>query len=488
MGKKKKKQNNKKQDTEIYKRESKKTEHIDEQENTAIYKPVKEKKKGKKKKHRKLKLFLKIMFIIFLLLVMIGAGIFGAILYRCIWGDWGIKKEDLAISFQNSVIYDKNGNVIGNLTGNENREIISKDEMSPYLSKAFISIEDERFESHNGVDWKRTLGALVTFAANRGESSYGGSTITQQIVKNITGDDERSAIEGALRKVKEIVRAYQVETILSKDQIIELYMNLIPLGGGAKNIYGVQTAARYYFNKNAKDLTLVESAYIAGITNKPNAYNPFGTKPYNHEEQNEKAKTVEKRVTDVLWKMHELGKITKEEYDSALEEVNAGIKFEEGTVSQNNNLPYHTEAAIKQIRSELMEKYNWSKDEAELHLYGDGYQIYTTYDPNIQSAVDKQYINNSASFTTKYKTVKRGKNEDGTDITEQVRQESAIVIIDYKTGQVVAGTSGFGEKTQAWGKNRMTDDIHSPGSSIKPLAVIRTKPRRKVNYSRNSSR
>lgn len=441
--------------------EKKKKNKLKDKDQTVIYKPVK--KKGKKKKHPKLKLFLKILLITFLLLLVIGCGILVAILYRCIWGDWAIEEKDLTISYQNSTLYDINGDEIASLNGDENREIIGKDEMSQYLFDAFISIEDERFEEHSGVDWKRTLGAIFTFAVNKGESSYGGSTITQQLVKNLTGEDDNTAFAGALRKIKEIVRAYQVEEILSKDEILELYLNLIPLGGGGKNIYGVQTAARYYFNKEAKDLTLVESAYLAGITNAPSTYNPFG--------ETDRTERIKKRVTDVLWKMHELGRISDEEYQNALTEVENGIKFEQGNVTQNNNLTYHGEAAVKEILQDLMEENNWSEDEAKSHLYGDGYQIYTTYDPDVQEAVDKQYVKNYSNWTTKYKTVTRT-NSDGSTYTEEVRLESAMAVIDHTKGYVVAGSGGFGEKTTAWGLNRLTGVRHNPGSSIKPLAVI----------------
>ncbi len=335
--------------------------------------------------------------------------------------------------------------------------------MSAYLSKAFISIEDERFEEHHGVDWKRTMGAIFKFATNGGESSYGGSTLTQQIVKNLTNERDDSGIAGALRKIKEITRAYQVEEILSKDQVMELYLNLIPLGGGGKNICGVQMAARYYFNKDAKDVSIVEAAYIAGITHAPNTYNPFG--------ETDRTERINKRVKTVLRKMNELGKITDEEYNTSLSEVEAGIHFEQGTVSQNNSLTYHAEAAVKEILEDFMQENGWTEDEAKLHLYGDGYQIYTTYDPEIQKAVDNQYVNNSSKWTSKYKKVTR-KNPDGTERTEEVRIESAMVIIEPSTGYVVAGSSGFGEKTTAWGKNRMTFEKHSPGSSIKPIAVI----------------
>ena len=189
-------------------------------------------------------------------------------------------------------MYDKDGNVVAVLTGNENREIISKEDMSQYIPKAFISIEDERFEEHHGVDWYRTLGAFVTFITHKGESSFGGSTITQQVVKNVTGEDDNSMFAGAMRKIKEIVRAYQVEDKLSKDQILELYLNLIPLGGGGNRIYGVQTASRYYFNKNAKDVTVAEAAYIAGITSAPERYNPFNASDEQKDKINKKVKTL----------------------------------------------------------------------------------------------------------------------------------------------------------------------------------------------------
>lgn len=216
-------------------------------------------------------------------------------------------------------MYDKDGNVVAVLTGNENREIISKDEMSPYIPKAFISIEDERFEEHNGVDWKRTLGAFMTFMTHSGESSFGGSTITQQVVKNVTGESDDSALAGAMRKIKEIVRAYEVENMLSKDEILELYLNLIPLGGGGSNIYGVQMASRYYFNKDAKDVTVAEAAYIAGITSAPNRYNPFS--------EIDRKETIDKKVRTVLGKMKELGKINEEEYETRNERSRRRIKI-----------------------------------------------------------------------------------------------------------------------------------------------------------------
>lgn len=439
---------------------------------TIMYKPIKspkqkkpkeKKQKGEKKKHPKLKMFFKVLLVMIILSVVIIGGILAAIVYRCIWGDWAIEEEKLTIKYQNSVMYDKDGNVVAVLTGDENREIISKDEMSGYLPKAFISIEDERFEDHNGVDWKRTLGAFMTFATHSGESSFGGSTITQQVIKNVTDERENSAFEGALRKIKEIVRAYQLESMLSKDQILELYLNLIPLGGGANNIYGVQMASKYYFNKDAKDVTVAEAAYIAGITSAPNRYNPFG--------ETDKSETINNKIKTVLKKMYELGKINEEEYNSGLAEVENGMPFSKGEVSQNNKLSYYLEAAKNQIIEDLMEEKKLSRKEAELQLFGNGYQIYTAYDQKIQADVDAQFVDNMSRWSKTIK-VTRTNEETGEKYTEEVQRQGAMAIIDNTTGYVVAGAGGLGEKTAVNGTNRMVLKGHSPGSCMKPIGVI----------------
>ncbi len=441
------------------KKTNKKREQNDVKDETVMYKPVKpykekqaedKKNKKRKKKHPKLRKVIKILIIMFILLCVIGAGVVGALAYRCIWGDWAISREDLEIAFENSKFYDKEGNVIAVLSGEENREIISKDQMSPYLFKAFISIEDERFESHHGVDWKRTLGATFTFLTHSGESSYGGSTITQQLVKNFTDEKDDSGIDGALRKVKEIFRAYEVENILSKDQVLELYLNLIPLGGGSNFIYGVQTAARYYFNKNASDLDVVECAYLAGITSAPERYNPFRESTDKEE--------INKKVRTVLKKMYELGKITEEEYNAGIQEVDAGIKFEKGEVSQNTKLSYYLEEARDQIVEDLMEANNWSAEQAKTHLYGDGYNIYTNLDQNVQKEVDAQFVDNAKNWY-----VVTPKN---------VQRQGAMVVIDNETGYVVAASGGLGEKTVSEGTNRINIKSHNPGSCIKPIAIV----------------
>ena len=216
------------------------------------------------------------MLILFLILCVVGAGVVIGLIYG-LWGDdFKIDISELIMS-ENSIIVDTDGNTIAELNGDENRKIITLEEMSPYLPNAYIAIEDERFEKHHGVDFKRTAAAIISFVTHGGESTAGGgSTITQQLVKNITQDKESTGIEGVMRKVKEWVKAYQIEKVMSKDQILELYLNLIYVGqNGGKENHGVEIAAEYYFNKTAKDLSIAQCAFLAGINHSPNRYNPY---------------------------------------------------------------------------------------------------------------------------------------------------------------------------------------------------------------------
>ena len=204
---------------------------------------------GKKKNtqnHEKLKMALKIAVVIFLLLCVIGAGIVAGIFFGLFGDDFEITKEELKIGASNSVVVDANGAVIANLSGDEKRKIVKLEDMSEYLPKAYVAIEDERFYKHHGVDFKRTTGAIINTVL-KGNSSYGGSTITQQLVKNITEDNDTKGLAGIARKIKEWAKAYQVERMISKDQILELYLNILFVGGEG-NIHGVELGAEYYFN------------------------------------------------------------------------------------------------------------------------------------------------------------------------------------------------------------------------------------------------
>lgn len=436
----------------------KSTKNSNDNEKTKRVKVVKEKDinkknkdKKKKGKHPKLMLALKILLGLFVIGVIIVAGIFAGVIFGLFGNDFDI--NELTIENRNSVVVDQNGNTIVTLNGEENREVISLQEMGEWIPVAFVSIEDERFYSHNGVDIIRTAGATIQYILRGGKSSYGGSTITQQLIKNATKENERDWT----RKVKEIVRAYQVERVMSKDQILESYLNIIPLGGGGKNIHGVQVASKYYFDKKPAELSIAEAAYLAGINNAPNTYNPFKENP-NTEKINERTKIV-------INKMKELGKLTDEQYNQAIAEVDAGLNFKEGTVSSGTNFDWHTESAINQIIEQMVEEKGLDKDTAKARLYGGGYTIYTTQDTSIQNIVQEEF--NKTTYIAKG----RQKDENGNLKHEQT--QAGMVIIDQYTGYVVACAGGLGEKTVAFGTNRATEGvIAQPGSAIKPLATI----------------
>ena len=263
--------------------------------------------------------------------------------------------------------------------GNENRIWVDIEQMPQYLIDAFISIEDQRYYSHNGVDWKRTAGAFVNYLpfVDIYSSNQGGSTITQQLIKNITSDNDKSA----LRKVREIARALLIEKMLDKTTILEAYLNTISLGNG---ICGVQVASNYYFNKDVNELNLTECAALAAITKNPSAYNP-DTKPEGNK----------KRREDVLYKMYELNKISEEEYNNALlaDVVIDKAQQQDFEIPINN---YFVDALISEIIDDLSVKYNCSTDTASAMLYNGGYKIYATIDTDIQDIMESVYLNQKA--------------------------------------------------------------------------------------------
>lgn len=419
-------------------------------------KEIKKSKKIKfKDKHPKIALTIKILLIIFLLVAVVGTGIFIGAIYGALGDEFKITVEELVEPASNSIIYDRDENVIAELSGDENRKNISLDDMSQYLANAYVAIEDERFETHSGVDILRTGKAIVTFVINGGKSSFGGSTITQQLVKNITEEKDDEGLAGITRKVKEWAKAYQIERLISKNQILELYLNTIFVGG---DNYGVETGAYYYFNKSAKDLTLVECAYMAGINSGPNYYNPYGSKAYGTDEN--KTNKINNKVKVVINKMFEVGYISQEEKDSAIKEVNEqGIKFTKG--EKTTNYSYHTDALINQLVKDLMEEKNLSKAAAQTYIETKGLSIYSTEVPSIQAAAEEA-MNNSKRINSK-----KNVDENG----NAVQSQAAIVIIDHETGYVVGCVGGLGEKTSR-GLNRATQAKRQPGSTIKPISGV----------------
>ena len=344
-----------------------------------------------------------------------------------------------------SVIYVKNDSdeweEYQRIHGTENRIWVDIEKMPQQLIDAFVSIEDQRFYLHSGVDWKRTAGAVVNFLPfiDIYSSNQGGSTITQQLIKNITSDNDKSA----MRKVREIARALLIEKMIDKTTILEAYLNTISLGNG---ICGVQVAANYYFNKNVDELTLAECASLAAITKNPSAYNPM-TKP-----EGNKA-----RRDDVLYKMYEFGKITEEEYGAALV---ADVVIDK-TQQQDFEIPinnYFVDALISDISEDLSVKYNCTVETATTMLYNGGYKIYATLDTDIQAIMESVYLKQKTYFSQK-------SSED-----KSVNVQSAMTIIDYN-GNIKGIVGGVGEKTVNRGLNRAIDSPRQPGSTMKPLGV-----------------
>ena len=344
-----------------------------------------------------------------------------------------------------SVIYVQNeeGNWVEyqRLHGTENRIWVGIDKVPQYLKDAFIAIEDERFETHSGVDWKRTAAAVGNKLLKFDSSEFGGSTITQQLIKNVTNDKGRNA----MRKFREIVRALLIERKLNKTEILEAYLNTISLGNG---ICGVQVASNYYFNKDVSELTLTECAALAAITKNPTAYNP---------ESGAEANTLRRRT--VLDKMLELEKITYEEYDKAYNTPLVLDNSREDDLELEIN-SYFVDALIDQVIDDLAEKYNLSTSLASTMFYNGGFKIYATVNPEIQSKMEEVYLDIDTYFP---QTVK---NDDG----EKTHVQSAMTVMDY-SGHIVGIVGGAGEKTTNRGLNRATDSPRQPGSTMKPIGV-----------------
>lgn len=305
------------------------------------------------------------------------------------------------------------------------------------LVNAFVAIEDKRFREHDGIDWKRTTSAFLNLL--RGSKSYGGSTITQQLVKNLTNDNSKEVG----RKVREIMRARYLEGHYAKDTIIECYLNTIAMGHG---IYGVEVASNYYFDKSVKDLTLTECATLAAITKSPAAYAPD-----THPEANQK-----RRIT-VLNEMLKQGYITDEQYESAKAEE-LKIIASKDALNENEINNYFVDALIVQVTKDIASKYNYDLSHAANNFYSGGYKIYSTIDPDVQSAVDNVFTN-SKSYGIKGK--------DGSQL------QGAITVMDYE-GHVKGLSGGIGDKTVNLGIsgfNRATDAVRQPGSTMKPISA-----------------
>jgi penicillin-binding protein 1A len=391
-----------------------------------------------------------------MLLIIIGAGILVGTFFGLFGDELKISEEDLVIKFENSTVYDIDGNEIASLSNGEKRKCVSLSEMSEYLPKAYVAIEDERFYSHSGVDILRTGYATVNFILHGGKSKFGGSTITQQLIKNITEEKDNTALAGVTRKIKEMAKAIQVEHILSKSQILELYLNTIYVGGN--DINGVALGAIYYFDKDVKDLSLAECAFLAGINNTPGSYKPF-LETEDTEKKEKMVNLIKNRTKTVLSKMKELEYITDDEYNTAVAEVDNGLAFKKGDGAQTTvDVSYHTEAAIEQIIEQVIEEKGMTKEMAEIYVYSSGLKIYTTQDTSIQETLENEITK------SQYR-----------EVTGDQTSMATMTIVDHTTGQVVAcgaGTSEDLKKTKLGYYNWPTELLKQTGSSMKPIAVI----------------
>ena len=419
-------------------------------------------KKKLKKKPSKIKRFFKYFFltilIIGLLIGVVGVGYVVAVIKTT-------PELDVNAIYnlnQPSMLFDDQGEFIDDLPSTEIRYIISYDEMPQNLINAYISIEDERFMSHGGIDVKRILGAAVRdvmVILGKQNGIHGASTITQQLIKNTILATEASAESTPLdrinRKIKEIVLAVQLDKELSKEEIIRSYLNTIPLSG---HIYGVEAASRYFFAKNAKDLTLLECAYIAGITQAPTTYSAYNTSASNY------PNGYIRRTQTVLSKMLELGYITQEEFDTAYAQAEANdFNFSKLDTDYGVNQEWFVYPALDQVKEDLKEKYKYTDEEVNKLLVNGGLKIYTTLNTEMQNAVQDildERTNLKVDDTS----------SDPTDSDGVPKLQASATVIDYKTGQVKVLIGGRGNQPPT-SLNRAYFDLKSIGSTTKPLTV-----------------
>lgn len=407
--------------------------------------PMKKKKKRSSPAVQFTFAVIKTVLVILISLGCVFGGILGGAVFGYVKNAPPITPDQLDITKLTSFIYDKDGKEIAQIKGSENRVLVEHSEIPDNMRNAFIAIEDSRFKTHNGMDIKRFMGAAFEYIITFGNASYGGSTITQQLVKNITGNEE-STIK---RKVQEAWQAMALEKVLSKDQILDNYMNRITTGSG---VYGVQAAAKKFFNKDVGDLSLAECACIAGITKSPGLYDP--TLSEKNKERNKARQEI------ILSEMLRQGYISQNEHDEAVAEE---LKFyqpqEEEKKTVTNVQSYFVDYVLTQVKKDLMEKYNLSSDAASIKIYNSGLKIYTTQDSNVQKIMNEEFTN-IKNFPANEKI----SNPD-------MQAQGAMLVLDPTTGQIRGMYGSYGEKTGNFTLNRATDMQRQPGSSFKPIAV-----------------
>lgn len=316
-------------------------------------------------------------------------------------------------------------------SGSMRKLFYSSDEISDYLKDGFIAVEDRIFYKHRGVDIKRTLMATANYIFRR-DKIFGASTITQQVVKNISGDNQLSI----KRKLEEIIRAIHIERKYTKEEILEVYLNVIPM---SENIYGVGAASRAYFGKEPGELLAEEAATLIGITNAPTAYNPY----INPD-------ACKRKRNIVLSVMYNEGIIDRAEYERA---TLAPLNVISREKREDRIDSWFIETVIDDVTRDLSIKYDISSAAARIMLLGGGYKVYTTMNPRIQSQLE-EYFEDSDNFPKE----------------THVGLNYAMVVTDSNTGYLVGIVGRVGEKRG----NRLLNHAatpHIPGSTLKPLAL-----------------
>ncbi|WP_227939385.1 transglycosylase domain-containing protein [Alkalihalobacillus deserti] len=372
-------------------------------------------------KKGKTKSFLLRVFIVFLLLFLVTGLASSMQLHSFVQS--APKIDDDAFTYSNSsILYDQNDEPIATLNNGEDRQSTKIEHIPQHVQDAFIAIEDVRFYEHSGLDLKRIGGAVISNITN-GFGSAGGSTITQQVVKNSLLTSEKSI----KRKVQEAYLALELEKEYTKDEILELYLNKIYFGNGA---YGIVIAADTYFGKNLDDLTIEEAALLAGLPQRPSDYDPY-----------QNPELVEERRNTVLFVMNDHGFITDKEYKEAKSVSVADMVQEKRSNSEISD------AFIDQVYKELE-----SIEEVDTSmLYNNGLKIYTTYDKDAQEHVEK--VLNSDEFVS----------------YPDERFQAGLTLIDNRTGEIKAIGGGRNQEAGKSRSNYATNIQRSPGSTIKPI-------------------
>ncbi len=404
---------------------------------------------------------LKMTVLAFIVVGFIGMGLLLGVVKAYVETTPTLDVAQLTISDYTSYLYDKNGNLISSIADVEYRDWVDIENIPDMLKNAFISVEDVRFYKHSGVDFKRLFSAALEILGN--SNSSGGSTITQQLIKNKVLGAQRNY----KRKIQEAYLALELETLIDKDTILEAYLNDVDLG---ESNYGVKSGAKDYFGKELSELTVRECAMLAGLTQAPYRYDPR-----RNMYQRDKMEVTDERTNQVLSRMYQAGFITKEQYNTALTEQLSIVQVSEQ--KQMYDMAYFVEYAISDVVTHLLEKRGLSNTSAnrsavENELRTSGYQIYTTVDPTIQKDVQDTLSGweNYPSLADTSKSLMVETKEDGT-VIETVEPQAAAVVMDFRTGELRAIIGGRNEPTVRKGINRASQSYTEVGSSIKPLAV-----------------